>query len=251
MSTVVRSLKNRKHPDIATVLRSPRVRRRALGDLSDNRSDNAQLSSTVGSFGWSARRVGGGFHELDTGDRRGSAAFLIGMSVELPVVVESDRLSLEVLASSDAADVCAGRRHADWHPEYPCPDDCDAASMVVSDGPDASWGPRQIRGRADGLVLGTIGFMGPPVVVAGRSEVNVGYGLVAAARGSGLATEALRALLLEVDRLDVRVRARVAAENAASIRVLEKCGFVLVGSAVTDVPGDREYLRSRDRWRRR
>jgi predicted acetyltransferase len=53
----------------------------------------------------------------------------------------------------------------------------------------------------------------------------VGYGLVADARGHGVATEALRGLLAEADRLGVRIRASVLPENAPSIRVLAKCGF--------------------------
>ena len=55
--------------------------------------------------------------------------------------------------------------------------------------------------------------------------MEVGYGLVEAARGAGYATEALTALLAEADRAGVRVRASVLPDNAPSIRVLAKCGF--------------------------
>jgi RimJ/RimL family protein N-acetyltransferase len=40
-----------------------------------------------------------------------------------------------------------------------------------------------------------------------------------------VATEAVRALLALTDALGVRVRASVAPDNAASVRVLAKCGF--------------------------
>lgn len=74
--------------------------------------------------------------------------------------------------------------------------------------------------------LGGIGFYGPPEPAAdGVLEAEVGYGLVAEARGWGFATEALRALLVETDRLGVRVRASVEPGNTASVRVLAKCGF--------------------------
>jgi RimJ/RimL family protein N-acetyltransferase len=56
-------------------------------------------------------------------------------------------------------------------------------------------------------------------------EVEIGYGLVADARGRGVATEAVRALLVLTDAEGVRVRASVPPENKASIRVLAKCGF--------------------------
>ena len=56
-------------------------------------------------------------------------------------------------------------------------------------------------------------------------EAEVGYGLVEEARGDGVATEALTALLGEADRAGVRVRASVRPDNAPSIRVLAKCGF--------------------------
>ncbi len=56
-------------------------------------------------------------------------------------------------------------------------------------------------------------------------EAEVGYGLVEDARGHGAATEALRAMLLETDRLGVRVRAGVRPDNAPSLRVLAVCGF--------------------------
>ena len=61
----------------------------------------------------------------------------------------------------------------------------------------------------------------PPV----DCETEIGYGLVEAARGSGVATEALRALAAETDRLGVRLRASVEPGNRASVRVLAKCGF--------------------------
>jgi RimJ/RimL family protein N-acetyltransferase len=137
------------------------------------------------------------------------------MPVELPAIVETDRLLLELLSASDAADVSAGRRQ-------------------VIPGGDSSWGPRQIRRGAGGLVVGTIGFMGPPAVVANRSDAEVGYGLVQAERAAGLATEALRALVEVVDPLGVRVRAHVDAANLSSIDVLRKCGFTLVASSEPD-----------------
>ena len=110
----------------------------------------------------------------------------------------------------------AGRRDPSWHPSYPRPDDVGAASMA-RDGD--SWGPRHVVW--DGQAVGTIGPLGPPQ----DGEVEVGYGLVAAARGQGVATEALRALLAETDAARVGVRCAVQPDNGASLRVLAGCGF--------------------------
>jgi RimJ/RimL family protein N-acetyltransferase len=141
----------------------------------------------------------------------------------LPGSISTRRLRLPVITPQSAAAMLAGRRDPAWHRDFPRRDDLDAVSMVkVED----SWNPRLIVRAFDGLVCGTIGFFGPPQAAAdGVPETEAGYGLVAEARGHGLATEALKALLIEVDRLGVRVRAQVLPENTASVRVLAKCGF--------------------------
>ena len=136
--------------------------------------------------------------------------------VTLPAEITSPRLRLPLITAADAAAMRAGHRDPTWHPTYPRPDDVDAASMA-RDG--ATWGPRHIV--CDGQKVGTIGPLGPPE----DGEVEVGYGLVEAARGRGLATEALRALLAETDAAGVRVRAGVRPDNAASLRMLAGCGF--------------------------
>ncbi|MCW2782190.1 MAG: GCN5-related N-acetyltransferase [Marmoricola sp.] len=149
--------------------------------------------------------------------------------------VTSDRLNLPLITPGEAADMLAGRRVPSWHRDYPRQDDQDAASMVRADAPDPSWGPRHITRSFDGLVVGSIGFFGPPSPAADEiPEAEVGYGLVADARGHGAATESLRALLAETDQLGVRIRASVLPENAASIKVLAKCGFTELRGANED-----------------
>jgi RimJ/RimL family protein N-acetyltransferase len=61
----------------------------------------------------------------------------------------------------------------------------------------------------------------------------VGYWIGREFWGAGVATAALRAF---VDLVPARpLRAHVATTNVGSVRVLEKCGFVPVGSVTTDV----------------
>ncbi|NGO15539.1 GNAT family N-acetyltransferase [Streptomyces sp. HC44] len=70
---------------------------------------------------------------------------------------------------------------------------------------------------ADGDVVGSAGVYGEP----GEREVT--YWIDRAYWGRGIATRALRALLAEVPERPIYARA--AADNAGSLRVLEKCGF--------------------------
>ncbi|MGW1593702.1 GNAT family N-acetyltransferase [Streptomyces sp. SCL15-4] len=70
---------------------------------------------------------------------------------------------------------------------------------------------------ADGAVAGNAAVYG----AAGEREVT--YWIDRAYWGRGVATAALRALLAEVPERPLYARA--AADNAGSLRVLEKCGF--------------------------
>lgn len=145
-------------------------------------------------------------------------------------MLTTERLRLPLWTADDVAAIRAGGRRDGWHPDYPRPDDRDAATLWRDGDP---WGPRHVvRGVT---ALGSIGFFGPPEPAAdGVPEVEVGYGLVAEARGYGFATEALQGLLAEADAAGVRVRASVEPTNAASIRVLAKSGFTELRGANED-----------------
>jgi RimJ/RimL family protein N-acetyltransferase len=74
----------------------------------------------------------------------------------------------------------------------------------------------------DGDVAGTIGSWGDP----GEREVT--YWIGRSHWGKGIATDALKAFLA-VDR-SRPLHARVASDNVASRRVLEKCGFRVIAT---------------------
>lgn len=155
----------------------------------------------------------------------------VNLPPSLPPSIATERLTLDLFTAEEAAMMLAGGRDPRWHPDYPRRDDRDAATMVHGDDP---WGPRHITRTVDGLVFGSVGFFGPPSPAADDvPEAEIGYGLVSDARGRGVATEAVRALLALSDACGVRVRAAVSPENSASIRVLAKCGF-------TDLRGGNE-----------
>ena len=82
----------------------------------------------------------------------------------------------------------------------------------------------------DGAVAGNI------VSFDMYGEREVGYWIARRFWGRGVATAALRAFLATVARRPLHARA--AMDNAASRRVLEKCGFVATGS-------DRGYAKAR------
>ena len=148
------------------------------------------------------------------------------MTARLDHVVTTPRLRLELVSPAEAAQILAGRRRPTWHDDYPRQDDLAAVSLIDPAAADLSWSPRHIVRAYDGLVVGSIGFFGPPGEADdGVEEAEIGYGLVEDARGHGVATEAVTGLLAHTDRLDVRVRASVQPDNRASIRVLAKCGF--------------------------
>ena len=155
---------------------------------------------------------------------------------DLPGTVTSDRLRLVLISPKDAVGMLAGKRRTSWHVDYPRRDDQDAVVMVKDGDPHASWGPRHVTRGFDGLVVGSIGFYGAPTREEGADvdEAEIGFGLVEEARGRGVATEALLALLAETDRAGVRVRASVRPENRASLKVLASCGFTQLRGSTED-----------------
>jgi len=153
--------------------------------------------------------------------------------------IRTERLVLPLWTAGDVAAIRAGARDGvpgvlgEWHRDFPRPDDVSAATLWREGDP---WGPRSIaRGVT---VLGSIGFFGPPQPGpdAGPDEVvevEVGYGLVREAWGWGFATEALQALVAELEP-GIAVRASIQPENKASLRVVAKCGFTQLRGATED-----------------
>jgi len=139
------------------------------------------------------------------------------------------RLLLRPLTPAVVQALVGGRRLDDWAADYPSDGDLviagllDRAGAAAWSGPDAGWGHRQVVERRSGLVVGGIGFAGPPA----HGEVEVGYGIVPSRQDRGYATEAvlMMAALAWRDPAVTAVTARTESGNAASRRVLEKAGF--------------------------
>ena len=90
--------------------------------------------------------------------------------------------------------------------------------------------------REDRSVIGAGGYKGPPDEAG---TVEIAYGIVPAYQGQGYATEAASALVaFAVERVDVRmIRAHTMPDGNASMRVLVKSGFQLVGDVVDEEDG--------------
>ncbi len=85
----------------------------------------------------------------------------------------------------------------------------------------------------------SVGFFGPPEPADdGVPEVEVGYGLVAAARRQGLMRDVLTVLLRLTDAAGVRVRGATTRDNAASLASLRGAGFAV--RDVRETPDDPE-----------
>jgi GNAT superfamily N-acetyltransferase len=82
--------------------------------------------------------------------------------------------------------------------------------------------------RADGRIIGDIGTHGPP---DSEGSVEIGYALAPSARGQGVGTAAVAALIRRLAAVPGirRLTAVTSADNTASRRLLERQGFHLIG----------------------
>jgi RimJ/RimL family protein N-acetyltransferase len=147
--------------------------------------------------------------------------------------IESERLCLRQLAPEEARALLQGRADPErpWMAGYPMQGTLiavEAFVRAVDNGADPGvYGVYQLVRSGDGMVLGDIGFHGPP---SPRGSVTVGYGLAPGARGQGYATEALRTVVAwALARPEVvSVEADTTHANLPSQRVMERAGMRLV-----------------------
>jgi RimJ/RimL family protein N-acetyltransferase len=150
------------------------------------------------------------------------------------------RVRLRPITVDQATDLCAGRRGADWHPEYPLAESLDAAGMFLQTSAVLDPGPWSVFWIvADGQVVGDAGFHGPPgdrpdtLAPPGRTPptVEIGYSVVPGLRRRGLATAAVGLLLDLAWRHGAGVvLAETSPDNLASQHVLRRAGFASTGS---------------------
>ena len=158
------------------------------------------------------------------------------------------RLSLVPLLEETLAALVAGDREEASRLQgvklpagFLAPDGADAFVLRVqlervrADPDHRDWCGRLMIRHSDGAVVGRCGFHGPPWAV-GRAEI--GYTVLPAYRGQGLATEAAAALVAWAwEQGERTVFATVAPTNLASLAVVRKLGFVETGTQIDDIDG--------------
>jgi len=144
----------------------------------------------------------------------------------VPIVSEltTRRLVLRPLTKEEARAVRSGGMlpGVKFDDRYPLPDTYDGLGLFLRHG-DERWGFSLVVRLEDRIVIGEIGFVGPP----GDGAVMIGYAIVPSARRQGYATEAIAALsdwaLAQPEVSEVR--AQTLPDNEASIRALLRAGF--------------------------
>lgn len=133
-------------------------------------------------------------------------------------------MTLEPITTELAARIIArDERPGDaWHPDYPFEDELDPVrALAARDASDPVFTLYIIRD--EGLAVGGFGFYGPPDETG---TVEFGYGLIPAARGRGLATDAVvEGLRVASSHGARRAIADTDIDNVPSQRVLLKAGL--------------------------
>jgi RimJ/RimL family protein N-acetyltransferase len=146
--------------------------------------------------------------------------------------IQSERLCLRQLATEEGRALLRGEADPErpWMAGYPMQGTLiavEAFVRAVDNGADpGAYGVYQLIRSSDSVVVGDIGFHGPPTQAG---SVTVGYGLVPGARGHGYATEALRAVVAwALAQPEVAcVEADTTHANLPSQRVMERAGMRL------------------------
>jgi RimJ/RimL family protein N-acetyltransferase len=144
---------------------------------------------------------------------------LIACKADVGRAVVRDRAGVERISGL--------KLHHSW-PEHDLYDVLDSYIRLIEAYPSKiGWGIWLFVRR--GQIIGDGGFHGPPK----DGRVEIGYSIVAEFQKRGYATEAVRALCVWAFKHEVRlIAANCEAANVASVRVLERCGFVEAGSEV-------------------
>jgi RimJ/RimL family protein N-acetyltransferase len=143
--------------------------------------------------------------------------------------LRTKKIDLLLVGAEEAARIAAGEpgEPDQWAEGFPREDDREPAESFLSAVGTADpgiFGMYKIVPTADGRVVGTAGFYGPPDE---SGQVTIGYGMVESAWGQGYGTAAVAGLIEVCCRHGgvTAVNADTEPDNAASQRVLEKNGF--------------------------
>jgi len=138
--------------------------------------------------------------------------------------VQTERLALQPLSADALEKLIAETPEEDLRQAYG-----EMRAAAMQDPENRNWYvPWEILRKRDGVAAGYLGFRGP----AENGAVEIGYGTLPGYEGCGYATEAAEAAVdwaLKCPGVSA-VEAEAEADNAASLRVLEKLRFVRCGT---------------------
>jgi RimJ/RimL family protein N-acetyltransferase len=157
----------------------------------------------------------------------------------------SPRLALIALPGSVIDDVIADGQQAfvehvgvGYPPGWPAEDRhvLDLRRRQISEGVDHRWLLRAVVTRTEPVMVGRIGFHGPPDA---NGMVEIGYQIDAAHRRQGFGLECARRLVEAAEGLPqvAVVRASIAPDNAPSLRIAERLGLRRVGEQIDEIDG--------------
>ncbi len=124
----------------------------------------------------------------------------------------------------------------------------DRRSRQIAEGVDHRWLLRAMVTRAEPVMVGRIGFHGPPDE---DGMVEIGYKVDAAHRRLGYGLEAATRLIEVAERLVhvSAVRASIAPGNKPSLRIAERLGFHRIGEQMDEVDGlELVFERRPEKW---
>lgn len=163
----------------------------------------------------------------------------------LDLVLMSPALMRALLTTdwAEAERLLGARIPGEWQGEYwqwlgQRPD------QAEHDPPAMPWLPRALLLRTDDesardepTVVGDAGFHGPPDA---DGRVELGYMVVPEHRRNGYAEEAVRALMgwAAAEQGITRFRASISPQNAPSLNLIRKLGFVQVGAQQHEIRGE-------------
>ncbi|HQU00034.1 MAG TPA: GNAT family N-acetyltransferase [Acidimicrobiales bacterium] len=147
--------------------------------------------------------------------------------------LQTERLVLHPVDVDEAERIIARQAGApdSWAEDFPFDGDVVGATFYLracaERGSQPPFGFYRLTRLADGRAIGGIGFKAPPV----QGHVEIGYGLAPSARGQGLASEAVMAIV-DVARTQkvTKVLASTTHDNIASQRTLFHAGFTVAKS---------------------
>jgi RimJ/RimL family protein N-acetyltransferase len=151
-------------------------------------------------------------------------------------VIDTQRLRITLMPLEMAEALVHGHRPpgVNWPDDYPTDSTLVAASMLCASEaegrPLGPWGVYQMVRKADGRVVGGLGFLtgGPDQ----RGHVQVAFSVPASERGQGYGAEAVGALVTWARRQPgvTRVLAETAGTNTAALSVYEAAGMRRAGA---------------------